>query len=130
VYGPVRTVVWQGSAGDRRPYADLTGNSEVNWRNQGQVLLTGRGFVDSRRSSHALRSGLQSFAALRLRRRIYLVSVVVAFLSLLRSLTLSDRSTLVLRSGLHSFAAPQVAFYNTHFSCAINGLTQTLPQPR
>ena len=24
VYGPVRTVVWQGSAGDRRPYADLT----------------------------------------------------------------------------------------------------------
>jgi hypothetical protein len=21
VYGPVRTVVWQGSAGDRRPYA-------------------------------------------------------------------------------------------------------------
>src|SRR5439155_7191677 len=22
VYGPVRTVVWQGSAGDRRPYAD------------------------------------------------------------------------------------------------------------
>ena len=27
VYGPVRTVVWQGSAGDRRPYADLTGKS-------------------------------------------------------------------------------------------------------
>ncbi len=27
VYGPVRTVVWQGSAGDRRPYADLTGYS-------------------------------------------------------------------------------------------------------
>jgi hypothetical protein len=25
VYGPVRTVVWQGSAGDRRPYADLVG---------------------------------------------------------------------------------------------------------
>jgi hypothetical protein len=24
VYGPVRTVVWQGSAGDRRPYANLT----------------------------------------------------------------------------------------------------------
>ena len=23
VYGPVRTVVWQGSVGDRRPYADL-----------------------------------------------------------------------------------------------------------
>jgi len=29
VYGPVRTVVWQGSAGDRRPYADLTGKEEV-----------------------------------------------------------------------------------------------------
>jgi hypothetical protein len=25
VYGSVRTVVWQGSVGDRRPYADLTG---------------------------------------------------------------------------------------------------------
>jgi len=25
VYGPVRTVVWQGSVGDRRPYADLVG---------------------------------------------------------------------------------------------------------
>jgi len=24
VYGPVRTVVWQGSAGNRCPYADLT----------------------------------------------------------------------------------------------------------
>lgn len=24
VYGPVRTVVWQGSVGDYRPYADLT----------------------------------------------------------------------------------------------------------
>jgi hypothetical protein len=29
VYGPVRTVVWQGSAGDRRPYADLTRQPEV-----------------------------------------------------------------------------------------------------
>jgi len=27
VYGPVRTVVWQGSAGDCRPYADQTGFS-------------------------------------------------------------------------------------------------------
>jgi hypothetical protein len=27
VYGPVRTVVWQGSAGDCRPYADQTGLS-------------------------------------------------------------------------------------------------------
>jgi len=29
VYGPVRTVVWQGSAGDRRPYADQVGLWEV-----------------------------------------------------------------------------------------------------
>jgi hypothetical protein len=29
VYGPVRTVVWQGSAGDCRPYADLTDYTEV-----------------------------------------------------------------------------------------------------
>jgi hypothetical protein len=28
VYGPVRTVVWQGSAGNRCPYADLTGSSD------------------------------------------------------------------------------------------------------
>jgi hypothetical protein len=27
VYGPVRTVVWQGSVGDHRPYADLVGIS-------------------------------------------------------------------------------------------------------
>ena len=25
MYGPVRTVMWQGSAGDRRPYADQVG---------------------------------------------------------------------------------------------------------
>jgi hypothetical protein len=35
VYGPVRTVVWQGSAGDRRPYADLTRSNaqigQVTW---------------------------------------------------------------------------------------------------
>jgi hypothetical protein len=29
VYGPVRTVVWQGSAGDRRPYADLVAKGRV-----------------------------------------------------------------------------------------------------
>jgi hypothetical protein len=29
VYGPVRTVVWQGSVGNRRPYADLTAFSET-----------------------------------------------------------------------------------------------------
>jgi hypothetical protein len=30
VYGPVRTVVWQGSAGDRRPYADQVGLWEAH----------------------------------------------------------------------------------------------------
>jgi hypothetical protein len=29
VYGPVRTVVWQGSVGDRRPYADQTAIEEI-----------------------------------------------------------------------------------------------------
>ena len=29
VYGPVCTVVWQGSAGDRRPYADQTALAET-----------------------------------------------------------------------------------------------------
>jgi hypothetical protein len=33
VYGPVRTVVWQGSGGDRRPYADQVG-VQVNWMTQ------------------------------------------------------------------------------------------------
>ena len=28
MYGSVRTVVWQGSVGDRSPYADLTGYPE------------------------------------------------------------------------------------------------------
>ena len=31
VYGPVRTVVWQGSAGDRRPYADQVRFSECGF---------------------------------------------------------------------------------------------------
>ena len=31
VYGPVRTVVWQGSAGNRCPYADQTGFSDVDF---------------------------------------------------------------------------------------------------
>ena len=29
MYGSVRTVVWQGSVGDRRPYADLVGYPEI-----------------------------------------------------------------------------------------------------
>jgi hypothetical protein len=39
VYGPVRTVVWQGSAGDRGPYADqiaitLTIPQKGEWKTQ------------------------------------------------------------------------------------------------
>ena len=32
MYGPVRTGVWQGSVGDRRPYANLVGYPEVGAR--------------------------------------------------------------------------------------------------
>ena len=32
MYGPVRTVVWQGSAGDRRPYANLVSDPQVIMR--------------------------------------------------------------------------------------------------
>jgi hypothetical protein len=32
LYGPVRRVVWQGSVGDRRPYADLTRYTETKTR--------------------------------------------------------------------------------------------------
>jgi hypothetical protein len=40
VYGSVRTVVWQGSVGDRRPYADLVGQPEVDReRASGDVVL-------------------------------------------------------------------------------------------
>jgi len=44
VYGPVRTVVWQGSAGDRGPYADQTGFEEVG------RIGTDVGFEEMRRS--------------------------------------------------------------------------------
>jgi hypothetical protein len=33
VYGPVCTVVWQGSAGDRPPYADLTRHPDIDQAN-------------------------------------------------------------------------------------------------
>jgi hypothetical protein len=39
VYGPARTVVWQGSATDRRPCRSKSGNSSVTpitWRMGGQ----------------------------------------------------------------------------------------------
>ena len=46
VYGPVRTVVWQGSAGDRRPYADqvkisvaIAGASDLLYRDPLDELL-------------------------------------------------------------------------------------------
>ncbi len=45
VYGPVRTVVWQGSAGDCRPYADLTGCSDkcqLCGRSKRHAVLFGR----------------------------------------------------------------------------------------
>src|SRR6516165_12729759 len=38
VYGPVRTVVWQGSAGDRRPYADRCGGC---WKRDHGASYTG-----------------------------------------------------------------------------------------
>ena len=40
VYGPVRTVAWQGSAGDRRPYADhnaLVGSDERHSQRLNQI---------------------------------------------------------------------------------------------
>ena len=43
MYGPVRTVVWQGSAGDRRPYADQT-----------LVLYRKRAFAEEDSGSKAL----------------------------------------------------------------------------
>ena len=47
MYGPVRTVVWQGSAGDRRPYADQRKLSEP------PVPKTGAGPRAARRFSLA-----------------------------------------------------------------------------
>jgi hypothetical protein len=44
VYGPVRTVVWQGSAGDCRPYADHIGQcSRVSPTLESQLSTTGLG---------------------------------------------------------------------------------------
>ena len=39
VYGPVCTVVWQGSAGDRRPYADQTASWEVGSPAHGGIVM-------------------------------------------------------------------------------------------
>jgi hypothetical protein len=39
VYGPVRTVVWQGSAGDRRPYADPVGEIQRIYTPAGCICL-------------------------------------------------------------------------------------------
>ena len=47
MYGPVRTVVWQGSAGDRRPYADQTGFPEtgIPYSRQGSSARLATAFV-------------------------------------------------------------------------------------
>ena len=44
VYGPVRTVVWQGSAGDCRPYADHVSLSEVMTRALDGIRAVSRAF--------------------------------------------------------------------------------------
>ena len=44
VYGPVRTVVWQGSAGDCRPYADQVSLSEVMTRALDGIRAVSRAF--------------------------------------------------------------------------------------
>src|SRR5438093_1730883 len=54
VYGPVRTVVWQGSAGDRRPYAD-----PKNW-------------VSATNAFHGLQPWLRFCAAPRLKTEAFL----------------------------------------------------------
>src|SRR5881628_3238313 len=38
VYGPVRTVVWQGSVGDRRPYADQQGHAADGTKNAPRLM--------------------------------------------------------------------------------------------
>jgi hypothetical protein len=38
VYGPVRTVVWQGSAGDCRPYADQIADALTEFSEELDVL--------------------------------------------------------------------------------------------
>jgi hypothetical protein len=43
VYGPVCTVVWQGSAGDCRPYADQTGFSATSIRHRLNLPKNGAG---------------------------------------------------------------------------------------
>jgi len=63
VYGPVRTVVWQGSAGNRRPYADLPAKG-ANFRiadNPDRILsLDFSGLGVLRASAQvALRGGLE-----------------------------------------------------------------------
>ena len=34
VYGPVRTVVWEGRAGNRSPYPDRRGKSPHRWKSR------------------------------------------------------------------------------------------------
>ena len=61
MYGPVRTVVWQGSAGDRRPYADQSVLSvairangvRTGYFGFGRAGLTGFGHGGRYRREHA-----------------------------------------------------------------------------
>ena len=48
MYGPVRTVVWQGSAGDRRPYADPVAHYLPIAANIGCGDLTGKANLSMR----------------------------------------------------------------------------------
>jgi uncharacterized RmlC-like cupin family protein len=59
VYGPVRTVVWQGSAGDRCPYADQP-NAKTGPHHHGEletVLYIVRGRARMRWGDHLQFSG-------------------------------------------------------------------------
>jgi hypothetical protein len=50
VYGPVRTVVWQGSAGDCRPYADQTLQCPIILPSSMRFQDTGRHSITNQRS--------------------------------------------------------------------------------
>ena len=60
MYGPVRTVVWQGSAGDRRPYADLVGKPSIGAEKlaraviDSQLTVSASSVTSSKRGSRVL----------------------------------------------------------------------------
>jgi hypothetical protein len=64
VYGPVRTVVWQGSVGDHRPYADRVGIADIERLRvtpQGDSNLEQKLIFDTNLFARVL-SGLRPFA--------------------------------------------------------------------